>query len=154
HVRQERLGRGGPHAGREPGRRAANHGAHRLRRHRPPGRVRAASLPRLPLRVHHQLSPAGFGPAAGAAGGRLVGGTGQSRPTAPAAAAATSPSAGYSSDRPASRPRTFGSRSAFRHPANAPAGSSETSPPSSSAGRVEAAMTRSMSGTTGTLSHV
>ena len=49
---------------------------------------------------------------------------------------------------------TLGSRSAFRQPANASSGSSGTSPPSSSAGRVEAAMTRSMSFTTGTLSQV
>ena len=84
HVRQERLGRRGPHPGREPRRRAADHGAHRLRRHRPPGRVRAAPVPRLPLRVHHQLAPRGIGRRAAQPGratarplaGRLVGAPG------------------------------------------------------------------------------
>jgi hypothetical protein len=49
---------------------------------------------------------------------------------------------------------TFGSRSALRQPAYADSGSSGTSPPSSNAGSVDAAMTRSMSGTTGTFSQV
>ena len=69
-------------------------------------------------------------------------------------AAATSSSAGYSSDRPATRPLTLGSRSALRQPAYADSGSSGTSPPSSRAGSVDAVMTRSMSGTTGTFSQV
>jgi hypothetical protein len=51
-------------------------------------------------------------------------------------------------------PLTLGSRRALRQAANISSGSSETSPPSSSAGSVEAAMTRSISGTTGTLSQV
>ena len=68
---------------------------------------------------------------------------------------ATGPgSAGRAGSRPATSPSTFGSRSALRQPANADSGSSGTSPPSSSAGNVEAAITRSMSGTTGTFSQV
>ena len=69
-------------------------------------------------------------------------------------AAATSSSGGYSSDRPMTRPWTVGSLRALRQLSKAASWALETSPPSSSAGRVVAAMTRSISSTTGTLSQV
>src|SRR5919198_390966 len=76
----------------------------------------------------------------------------RSRPTAVSTAAATSSSGGYSSDRPTTSPRTVGSFSALRQRSNAASWSALTSPPSSSAGRGVAAITRSMSSTTGTFS--
>ena len=48
--------------GRDPRHGPADHGAHRLRPVRPPCRVRQAPVPRLPVRVHHQLPPPGGGP--------------------------------------------------------------------------------------------
>src|SRR5665647_1091136 len=77
-----------------------------------------------------------------------------SSPTALSTAAATSSPGGYSSDRPITRPRTVGRARALAPPARATSGSSETSPPRIRAGRVEAAMTRSISGTQGSLSQV
>ena len=49
----------GQDAEREPGRRAADHGARRLRRERPAGGVRPAPVPGLAVRVHYQHGQAG-----------------------------------------------------------------------------------------------
>ena len=69
-------------------------------------------------------------------------------------AAATSSSAGYSSERPTTMPITFGTASAERQVSKNASWSSRTSPPSRTVGSVVAAATASMSSTTGIFSHV
>ena len=68
--------------------------------------------------------------------------------------ASTVPVGGKSRLRPTIMPRTTGLASAFDHVASWAPWSAETSPPSSSTGRVVAASTASMSSTTGSLSQV
>src|SRR6201999_3005890 len=74
--------------------------------------------------------------------------------TTASTAPATSSSGGNSSERPMTKPRTVGSARVLRQLAMTALWSGATSPPRISAGSVDAAMTRSMSSTYGTLRQV